>query len=423
MPNNENLITLNLEKHKLANGVTLLLEPIKNFASVSVGFFLQRGSRDEENRQSGYFHFCEHMLFKGNDRHNKDEIAQLFDEMGGYVNAYTTHEAVVLYNRLPAYYLKSNLEAMHSMLHNSLFSKEEVELERDVILNEIKSTFEDPPDKLQEDFFSNVFLEQPLGRPIIGTSEIISSTSQENLFNFYKSNFSADDMTVSIAGNFDRDQILSYMESLDFRRSGKQQKLAARQKGGSYNFTTLPSEQLHLMAGTSLFELTDEEYFKLSLLNIIVGESMSSRLFMKIREELGLCYTIYSYIQRYRNEHLFAIYTSVMPKNSDRVIEEISAVFRELLEKGISQSELDNTINHKIGNIILSSDVLYKRMSVNAHFENKFQGKFNSNDVIRITKETTVEEINELLQRVLIKDNFVTQALYKEEKEIAKWNF
>ena len=409
-----------VERYRLNNGVTVLLEQLNEYVSSSAGFFLRKGARDELANQGGYCHFCEHMIFKDTTSYTKDQIASIFDKMGGFINAYTSHEQVVLYNRVPPYYLMENLQMMYDMFQNSTFDQKEAELERQVIINEINSTLEDPSDKLHEDFMMNIFPDHSLGLPIIGTKEIINNTLRDDLYRFYLDNFHADDLIISIAGNFDKDKVLKYLDSLRFRRGTKSKSSKAAAAKGGYHFTTLPSEQLHIMAGNANFELDDAEYFRLGLLNTIFGESMSSRLFQRVREELGLCYTIYSYIHKYRSEYLFAIYTSIQPENVDIAMDAISGVIRELLDKGISAEELEKVKDQKVGSILLGSDVLQKRMSSNAYFESRFKKSYKSNDLIDIIRDTSLKHMTGLINKVFIKDNFVTHGLYKKKVKMKK---
>ncbi|OHD07474.1 MAG: hypothetical protein A2086_14550 [Spirochaetes bacterium GWD1_27_9] len=419
-----NLIFINnVKKYKRDDGLTILLEENPKFLSVALGLFIKRGSRDELFNQAGLSHFCEHMIFKGTQEFQKDHIAQIFDEMGGYLNAYTSYELVVLHNRIPNFYLEKALKIMYDMFNGSVFDEKETDLERDVILNEIKSTMEDPSEKIHEDFMFNLFPEQGLGLPIIGTEESITSVSRDTLFDFYKNIFSSDDLILVISGNFSSEKILDYLNTLTFRRCPTPQNKKANQGEKKSFFTEMPSEQLHLMMGTSKFNLNEDTYISANLLNIIIGESMSSRFFQRIREELGLCYSIYTYIHKYREETIFGLYTSIMPKNVNKTINNISLVIKELLKDGITKEELEQAKKQKIGEIILNSDILQKRMQRIAQMEIRFGKQYDENYVIEKINKTTIDDLNELIKQIFIQENFLTQALYKKKVDLAEWNF
>ena len=176
----------NIEKIKLLNGLTILLENIDYVNSCSVGFFLKSGSRNENRSQAGYSHFCEHMIFKGTNKYSKEQILRCFDEMGGYVNAYTTHEIILVYNKIPYFNLIENIKIVTEMFNNSIFDSKEIDLEKNVILNEINSTKEDPQEKIHEDFMFNIFFDNQLSNPIIGNKESILKAEKDQLYNFYK---------------------------------------------------------------------------------------------------------------------------------------------------------------------------------------------------------------------------------------------
>lgn len=413
----------NITKIKLANGVTLMLERLPYFKSVTLGFFLRKGSRDENDQERGYSHFCEHMLFKGTTKYKKDNVAEIFDQMGGYINAYTTNELVVVYNKVPYFNLEATLNLIYNMYTDSLFEKSELELERDVILNEINSTLEDPQDKISEDFMSNLFPNQGLGYPIIGTSESIESLTRDDLYDFYRKMFNSKDLIIAISGNIDIDNIVKTVEKFEFNQCGVENDKTAVQGDGRMFFTKLNSEQLHIMGGTSKFTLSKDTYLHSSILNIILGETMSSRLFQKVREELGLCYSIYSFIHKYRKENIFGIYTSVMPKTGKKTIAAISDVIKELLRNGITRDELEKARRQQIGEIILNSDILQKRMQRMVSQEIRFGEQFDENYIIDKINKITVEDINKLVKEIFIRENFITQGLFRKEVDLIEWDF
>lgn len=413
----------NFEKIVLDNGVTLLLECIDGYQSTSIGFFINSGSRDESINQNGFSHFCEHMIFKGTTNFNKNQIANMFDEMGGFINAYTTHEIILIYNRTPYLSLVNNLKLITEIYNNSVFDKTEMDLERDVIINEIKSTLEDPEDKIQEDYFGNLFEGYSLGRPIIGTEKNISTVTRDELYNFYCALFTSDNLTISISGNFNKQEAIDLISKTKFRRSNAIMSEKAIQSKKTKDFSLTHSEQMHILTGTSNIHLTEEEYFRCGLLNVMIGESMSSRLFQRIREELGLCYYIYSYFNRYRHENNFSIYVSVLPKNANKTISEISNVLKEIKSHGISQKELDQVKNQKINEILLNYDILQKRMQRLALFNLKYEKYYSHSEIIELIKNTETKHINSLIERVLNKNLFFSQYLYKKKLNLIDWDF
>lgn len=414
----------NLIEHTLDNGIQLLIDKSDNYNSISVGYYLLKGSRDEAPEEAGYSHFAEHMLFKGTPAQNKKDIAVNFDKMSGYVNAYTTHELVVVYNRVPYYYLEETNNLIHDIYHNSIFPENEVQLEKQVIINEIRSEFEDPHEKVHEDFMRNIFPGNTLGLPIIGNEESIKNVKRDELFDFYTRTFDAANLVIIMAGKVDVDKTISLLNGFKFRPGKKiSTRVCTDNNNDSHFMSVLPSEQVHIITGTRHVVKSFEKQLQLGLLNTILGESMSSRLFQKVREDKGLCYLIYTFFNKYRTENLFGLYMSVMPENLNNAIKEVSLVIRELIESGITNEELEQAKNQKIGELILNYDILQKRMSKIAYMKIKYNHIYTFDAIIQIINNTTIDDLNNLVKEIFIKEHFVTQVLYKKKLKYNDWEF
>ena len=414
-----------VKKIVLDNGLNIIIDQAQNYQSVSIGFFLKKGSRDENINQLGYSHFCEHMIFKGTDKLNKKQIAENFDKMGGYINAYTTHELIVIYNRVPYFYLEENIKLIYEIFNNSIFDKKELDMERDVIINEIHSEFEDPHEKVYEEFMKNIFPDQSLGYPIIGNEESINNVKRDELYQLYQNIFNIDDLLIVLSGKIDEKKILKTLEQLKFRRKKKQiiiEENAIQKTQGNF-FINLPSEQVHIISGTSKFNTNNESFIKIGILNLIIGESMSSRFFQKIRDELGLCYSIYTFFNKFRKENLFGFYMSVRPGNINKAFDETSSIIKDLLKHGITKEELIQAKEQKIIEIILNNDVLQKRMQKNAFMDIKFGRIYSINEIISIIENTTLNDLNEIINKIFINNNFITQTLYKKNIKTGELKF
>lgn len=414
----------NSDKIILNNGLNIIFDHISNHQSVCIGFFLKKGSRDENNNQLGYSHFSEHMIFKGTKKYDQKFISNYFDKVGGYINAYTTQELIVLYNKVPKIYLNDTIKFMCEIFLNSIFDKKEFEVEKSVIINELHSEFEDAHEKIHEYFMNNLFPDQGLGLPIIGNEDSISNCKRDNLFEFYKDFFSLDDLLIVISGDIDKDKIINLFEKIDFK-SKKVNIFKKKAQQGKKKFfkNFLPSKQAHIILGTSKFKINKEEYIRLGLLNIILGESMSSRFYQRIREELGLCYSIYTFYNKFREENIFGLYTSVLPGNINKTIIAISETIRDLIKNGISINELENAKTQKIGELILNYDILHKRIHRIAFMDITLNKMFTYNQIIKIILDTTLDELNNMAKNIFIRKNLITQLLYKKNLEIGEWKF
>jgi len=415
----------NIKKFNLKNGITLIIDQVESCKSTSLGFYLKKGSRDENANQAGYYHFAEHMLFKGTEKYNQKEIAKFFDTMGGNINAYTTHELVVLYDYFPFYNFEKTAQMMFEIFNNSNYDSKEFETEKNVIISEIRSEYEDPHEKVHEDFMKNIFNAQTLGLPIIGTEKSIKSVTRDELFNFYNENFTKEELFIVISGKIEPDTAIKIVENFNFKqRSNKYiSKEAFQNNKKKYYKTIHPSEQCHIVTGTTKFNLNQKQMMQINLLNLILGESMSSRLFQKVREELGLCYSTYSFSNKFRHENLYGIYMSVMPDKVNKSINAVSEVLQELIKNGITKEELDQAKQQKVGEYILNSDSIQKRMQRIAMMNIILDKIYTLEEMIEITQNTQISDINELIKNIFNYDNFITQILYKKNIKTEEWQF
>ena len=410
---------------KLKNGVTLLLEPLPTFSTVSLAFFNKLGSRDESKNETGYSHFVEHMLFKGNEKYSKDFLSSKFDEMGGFINAYTSKEEVCIYNTIPSYYMEDSIRMIEQMFNRSIIDDKELNSEKSVILNELNSTLEDPQDKLWEDFFANLFSDCGLGHPIIGYEETIQNVTREKLITFYHKNFTANNLIISIAGNFKPDEVTHLIEDFSFRTNYDfiENKDNLKISSQRFGFTKMQSEHVHVMAGSVINSNSFEQNLLTNLLSILLGDSFSSRLFKKVRDELGLCYNITTQPDHFRNETLFSIYFSVEQSKYEKTIDAVNQVICELLEHGLHDGELDKIKKQYIGAILLSNDNLSRKMNSNIHYHLLTNSKMNKQKSIEFIENVSEENIMSLAWDFLDSKKMYTHVLYKKKVAEPIWKF
>lgn len=410
---------------KLKNGVTLLLEPLSHFSTVSLSFYNKLGSRDETENEAGYSHFVEHMLFKGCEKYSKDFLSSKFDEMGGFVNAYTSKEVVCLYNTVPNYYLEDSIHLMEQMFNRSIFNDKELSLERGVILAELNSTLEDPQDKLWEDFFANLFPNSGLGRPIIGYESTIQEATREKLITFYHKNFTANNLIISIAGNFNPDKIIHLLDDLTFRTNydcpGNSKEVEITSE--KFGFTKMQSEHVHILTGSVIKQASHELNVKANVLSTLLGESISSRLFKKVRDELGLCYSISTQTDRMRNEILFSLYFSVELSKYDKAIKAVNEVISELLKYGLKDGELEKLKKQSIGELLLTNDHLSRKVNSNIYYHLLTDDKWNRQKTIEFIESLSEEDIMSMAHEFLDPNKMYTQVLYKKKVNMPTWTF
>lgn len=411
-----------VEKIEINESFTLLLQFLPQFQSTAIGLFIDKGSRSESKEQEGLMHFTEHMLFKGSKKYTKEQISTFFDQTGGLVDAFTSKEELAIINRIPTNSLNENIDLIFEILFNSKFDENEFTQEKKVILNELYDDIEDPVETLTDNFYRKIF-DRDLGHPTIGNEKILKETNNNKLFQFYKEKINSSMITLSIAGNFDKENLLSVIKQLDINNKIFNESTVQRQKSTGHFHIDHSTDQLHIITGRTNLEFNDTQKIQLRLFNLIFGESMSSRLFSIIRDNLGLCYNIYSDFEFYKYESLFEIYLSIMPDTFQKTTHAIQDIIKDLKINGITEKELENAKKQAISEIILSQDELVKIVSQNYELNVKFNENFTTSDIIDMYSKTTKNDIDTMINYIFDKDTFLTGTLYNKEIKFNGWQF
>ncbi len=410
-----------IEKYKLDNGITVLLEPVESVVSISAGLWIKAGSRHERNSEKGYAHFIEHMLFKGTENFTAKEIAQIVDRVGGQHNAVTNREYTSYFINVISDYLESSIGLLADMYYRSLFSAGDIEREKNVIIEEIRM-YEDAPDEIIHDIFMETMLcNHPLGNPILGSADSIINVSRETLLGFFNRHYASRNSLFVIAGKFNIDEARAGIEkyfSKDFNNNG-------HLNLDSHPFTEREFsrhverdlEQVHFCLGTEGLKKDDDDRWALFILSTILGGSMSSRLFQNIREKEGLCYSIYSFHSSYTDNGVFGIYCGTSPDNYTRVLDLIMVECREIIKNGITKNELDDVKTYIKGNLALSLESTEVRMGQLARNEMTYGRYYTFEDVMQQLNSVTMDDFNRVAARIL-KDKRLTIVSLGKLKEI-----
>lgn len=330
------------EEFVLSNGLRVVAEPIENFPSVSVGLWIGAGSMYESAEENGLSHFVEHILFKSTERRTTKDIAVEMDALGGQVNAFTAKECTCYYAKVIAEHLPRAMDLLCDMLLNARVDEAEFEKERGVILEEI-AMCEDTPEDLVYDLLAEAYFgEHPLARPILGSHEQIASISREALLAFKKKHYRPDNTVLAIAGQFDMAAFREMAERLlgGWHAEGETHIPAPVESTTPRVLTRKKDiEQVHICLAFPGVEQDDEELYPISVMNNLFGGGMSSRLFQRIREELGMAYSIYTYPNSYQGIGTYGIYAGISPKNGDKVLEEIDSELKRFLKDGMTDKE------------------------------------------------------------------------------------
>ncbi len=347
---------------KLSNGIPVILSPQKSTQAVSVLVMAQVGSRQEQDHNNGVAHFVEHLLFKGTEkRPNTQIISHELDAIGADYNAYTSKDRTGYYIKAEKTNLPLLIDLLSDMTTNSLFVPEEIERERGTILEEI-NMYEDNPmaqiDTLfEEDFYG---AGTPLGRHIIGSPQTIKNMTREDLVGYWKKHYTASNLLVSIAGSFSEKKALQLLEkAFGNIPKGKKNTVPTSKKvkiAAGYTAHYKKTNQAHVMLGFSGVTYTNKDRYAAALLAIILGGNMSSRLFIQVRERLGLCYFIRASSDSYQDAGTITIQAGLDMKKVDKALEAISIELADLKKNGVKSDELEKAKAYLKGKMALSHE-------------------------------------------------------------------
>ena len=300
-------MTEHVQKTTLDNGVRVVTESISHVASVAVGLWLAAGSRDEAPAQAGLAHFLEHMLFKGTERRpTSKHIADEMDNVGGYLNAFTDREVTCYHARALAEDLPLSIDLLTDMFRNSLFDPEETVRERKVVLEEIKRRDDDAEDLVHDLFAEALFPEHELGRPVIGSAETVAGFTPDDLRAFVTRHGGPQNVVIAATGNLEHARVveLTHKALGDMLPTGPRAVLSPPVPRAGAFLTGSGDEQANFCIGVKGFSHFDDDRYPAAMLDVILGGSMGSRLFMEIREKRGLAYSVGSYAQLFREGRL-----------------------------------------------------------------------------------------------------------------------
>ena len=400
-------------------GVRILSERVPGARSVTLGYWVAVGSRDELGEQAepgganahpaslGSTHFLEHLLFKGTPTRSAFEIATAFDSVGGEHNAVTAKEYTCYFAKVRDSDLNMAIEVMGDMLTSSVIDAEEFETERDVILEEIAMAEDDPSDVAQERFFEAVLGEHPLGRPIGGSPETIRGATREAVVAHYRANYRPNDLVVTAAGSLDHDDFVREVVKglvaagwdLDVVAAPVARRLTVPAKITQATPLTIverPIEQANIMMGVPGIVSSDDRRVVQSVMNSILGGGMSSRLFQEIREKRGLAYSVFSFGASFSDAGVFGLYAGASPAKAIDVAELMLAEFYKLADAGVTPIELSRAQGQLAGSSALALEDTDTRMSRLGRSEIS-SGEFYDYDAsLELLAKVTVEEVQAL---------------------------
>ncbi len=401
------------KKDVLPNGVRILTETVPHVQSVSVGVWAGSGARCEDDTNQGVSHFLEHMLFKGTESRTAKQIADEFDSVGGQLNAFTEKEYTCYFARVLKEHLPMAVGVLSDMFLNSKLDPSEIELEKGVVLEEIKR-HEDSPDDLIHDMFAQlVWSGHPLGRPVLGTSETVGNLTREDLVSFIRSRYAPDTVVVAAAGNLVHEEFVEQVAGLYGGLTGSKLDLSrtAPLFSAETVMTHKDTEQVHFCIGTRGYSHLDDAKYPLALIDTILGGGMSSRLFQEIRETRGLAYSIGSYSASYNEGGLFAVYCGTSLDHMEEVLKVVREQFDDMGANGVSDLELTRAKNQIKGALVLGQENMSNRMMRMAKSELYYGCIIPMEELIGKVTNVTHTDVKEVARRLFIESDFPMAAI------------
>ena len=373
-------------KTVLPNGFRVVSEELTHVRSVSVGVWIDVGSRDESATMNGISHFIEHMVFKGTKNRSVKDIAQSVESVGGYMNAFTGKEHTCYYARVLDEHASLAIDVLSDLALNAVFPEKDLKKEKAVVIEELKNAEDDPDDIIHDYFDKALFGKHPLGYPVIGTEKNLRSFKRDDLVHHLRNHYVPENMVLAAAGNISHEKLVALADKyFGAMRPRHQSRMVGRNKPREYKAETRdykkPIQQAHVCIGTQAWSIKSKQRYPTLVLNTLLGDGMSSRLFQNIREKYGFAYSVYSSATLMSDAGVFSAYIGTDKQHIEKSTELILKEFEKLCTKPVSTAELNRTKAQLKGSMMLSLESIPNRMMRLGTSELYFQ-EINSIDAI-----------------------------------------
>ncbi|MFQ5598367.1 MAG: M16 family metallopeptidase [Nitrospiria bacterium] len=399
-----------IHKRFLDNGIRVLGEKIPHVNSVSIGLWVNIGSRDEERGEHGISHFLEHMFFKGTEHRSAKQIALEIDAIGGELNAFTTREMTTFYAKVLDEHLPKAIDLLSDIFLSSQFYPKEIEREKQVVLEEIKMVEDDPEDLVHDLHLKEIWKGHFLARPILGTPKTVSNMTKGKILRFIERTYDPEEIIIAVAGCFDFSPLMKLLQASFGKYAANGTNIHARRPPKIRPIVQAKQkdfEQVHLCIGAQGLSNGDPERYVLYILNTILGGGMSSRLFQEIRERHGWAYSIYSSPSSFQDGGLFTIYAGTSAENVHNVVNVILRGFKKMKEEPVALEDLERAKNHIKGGMMLSMESTSNRMCRLAKEELYFGRHLSLRKVLSMINKVTTPQVEHLANK-LFQEKYLT---------------
>lgn len=382
----------------LPNGLRIITQDMPSIRSVSIGMWVDTGSRDELPIEAGSSHFLEHLLFKGSEKMSAHYIGESLDAVGARHNAFTSKEYTCYWARARDDDLPLALNILAEMLQRPAFRQSEIDSERHVVLEEINMNEDDPTDVAHEIFMRSIWQDHPLAPPILGTKDSITAMTRETIAAYWSRRYSPYSTVVAAAGRIDHDDFVARVGNLmgDWKGSAGGRSSAATVPGTRIEITTRDTEQAHLVIGGFGLSRDDERRWALTVADHVLGGGMSSRLFREIREDRGLAYAVHSFRMGFLEAGSVGVYVGTTPTQAPEVLKLVRAEFSKLVDEGITAGELERAKGYVKGSLVLSLEDATSRMTRLGRSEITEAEHLSIDDVVARIEAVELDQVHEI---------------------------
>lgn len=396
---------MSIRIEKLKNGIPVLMDKIEGINSVTFGIFVKTGAKNELSGEEGVSHLLEHMMFKGTKTKSAKDISEIIDNEGGIINAYTGKENTVYYVQMLSNRLKEGIEVLTDMFLNSTFSEENLEKEKNVVIEEIRM-YDDIPEEIVHDRNTALVIDGVQGNVVLGSEKSIREMTREKLVKYFKEQYRPENIVISIAGNFSYEDIsevlnngLGTIENISPEREYN----GAMEIRSIENKITKDTNQIHLCFNTKGCSLTSDIRYEVAIISNTLAGNMSSRLFQKIREDRGLAYSVFSYTSSFEEGGLFTVYAGTTKKDYKEVLEIIENEFEDIKENGITEYELQKSKNQFLSAVTFGLESSKGRMNRMANSYLLYKEIKSLDEILDQIEKITVEDIKKAAQEMFDK--------------------
>lgn len=387
------------QKTVLDNDIRILTEKVPGAYSAALGFWVENGARHESRALSGASHFLEHLLFKGTQRRSALDIAKEIDSVGGALNAFTSHELSCFYAKVAGDKLPLAIDLLADIFCHSLFDLDEIEKERRVVLQEIHMV-EDSPDELIHELFAEKYWPgHPLGQPILGTPQSVAGLDRDTLLQFLRERYTGSNLLIAAAGDLEHQQVVDLVAAVlgDLPVGPKTEVVPpATAPLRQVNILNKKLEQVHICLGTAGLPQGHPQRYTCQILNAILGGSMSSRLFQQLREERGLAYSVYSYLNAHSDSGALVVHAGVAPDEAGHAVGVMLRELNRLKKEAVTAEELQFAKDQLKGQFLLSMESTDNRMTRLAKNEIFLQRVLAPEEILANIDQVTADAIHNL---------------------------